>query len=87
MRDASAVTDRLVAPVGRSNVLLPGDDQAPCTVDWRGRDRGDDVTMVRPGSTAEVVRLSLEAGTPVVPQGGAEVLCRPPAPSLATGRA
>jgi FAD/FMN-containing dehydrogenase len=87
MRDASAVTDRLVAPVGRSSVLLPGDDQAPRTVDWRGRDRGDALVMVRPGSIAEVVRLSVAAGIPVVPQGDDEGLCRPPAPSLATGRA
>ncbi|TGE01689.1 FAD-binding oxidoreductase [Methylobacterium nonmethylotrophicum] len=84
MQDASGLTDRLVALLGRSNVLLPGDDQEPYTVDWRGRYRGEALAVVRPGSTpevAKVVRLSAEAGVAIVPQGGNTGLCGAAVPS------
>ncbi|ACL56460.1 FAD-binding oxidoreductase [Methylobacterium nodulans] len=84
MGQAEAFSDKLIALVGRQNVLLPGDDQEPYLVDWRGRYRGEAAAVVRPGSTEEVsrvVRLSYEAGVAIVPQGGNTGLCGAAIPS------
>ena len=58
--------------VGASHVLA-GDDLAAYEQDWRKRERGKALTVVRPGSTdevAEVVRACAAAGASIVPQGG-----------------
>ncbi|MFH6787000.1 MULTISPECIES: FAD-binding oxidoreductase [Methylobacterium] len=84
MQNPGGVTDRLIALVGRTNVILPVDDQEPYTVDWRGRYRGDALAVVRPGSTqevAEVVRLLVAAGVAILPQGGNTGLCGAAIPS------
>ena len=68
----SAALDALRAVVGAPNVLADGDLSA-YEVDWRKRYRGRAFAVVRPGSTAEVaalVRVCIEHGLPIVPQGG-----------------
>jgi FAD/FMN-containing dehydrogenase len=68
----SAALDALRAVVGAPNVLSDGDLSA-YEVDWRKRYRGRAFAVVRPGSTAEVaalVRVCIEHGLPIVPQGG-----------------
>ncbi|MEJ8848787.1 FAD-binding oxidoreductase [Variovorax rhizosphaerae] len=64
--------DQLRAIVGAPNVLTEGDLTA-YEQDWRKRDRGKALAVVRPGSTrqvADVVRACAVAGTSLVPQGG-----------------
>jgi FAD/FMN-containing dehydrogenase len=64
--------ETLRAIVGDSNVLTEGDLGA-WEQDWRKRDRGKSLAVVRPGSTAEVaavVKACAAAGTSIVPQGG-----------------
>lgn len=58
--------------VGAANVLTEGDLTA-YEQDWRKRERGKALAVVRPGSTAEVaqvVKACASAGTRIVPQGG-----------------
>ena len=58
--------------------VLTGSDADPYLQDWRRRYRGSALAVVRPGSVGEaagVVRLCLQNGTPVVPQGGNTGLC------------
>jgi len=64
--------DRLRSLVGADHVLTDGDLIA-YERDWRGRERGRALAVVRPGSTEEVaavVRACAAAGASVVPQGG-----------------
>jgi len=80
---------RLAAIVGPANVLTQAADLQPYLTDWRGRYRGAAQCVVRPGCTAEVaavVRACVDAGVPVVPQGGNTSLCGAATPD-ATGRA
>ena len=75
--------------VGAANVLVDAADTAPFLTDWRGRYRGAAQCVVRPGNTGEVaavVRACVEAGVPIVPQGGNTSLCGAATPD-ATGRA
>jgi FAD/FMN-containing dehydrogenase len=68
----------LTAIVGASHVIMPGPDQEPYIVDWRGRYHGQALAVVKPGSTAEVaevVRLCAEHGVAIVPQGGNTGMC------------
>ena len=70
--------------VGPAHVLTDPDDLAPYNADWRGYYQGRALAVVRPGSTAEVaaiVRLSADAGTAIVPQGGNTGLCGGATPS------
>lgn len=63
---------QLRAAVGAANVLTEGDLGA-YEMDWRKREQGKALAVVRPGSTEEVatvVRACAAAGTPIVPQGG-----------------
>lgn len=65
----------LAAIVGASQVLTraSGADMTAWERDWRGRQHGRALAVVRPGSTAEVaavVRACAVAGVAVVPQGG-----------------
>ena len=64
--------DALRAIVGAANVLTTGDLSA-WELDWRKRERGRALAVVRPGSTdevAKVVQTCAKAGVSMVPQGG-----------------
>jgi FAD/FMN-containing dehydrogenase len=64
--------DALRAIVGEANVLTTGDLSA-WELDWRKRERGRALAVVRPASTDEVAKVVLacaSAGVSMVPQGG-----------------
>ena len=68
----SELLQNLRALVGESHVLSDGDLSA-YELDWRGRERGKALAVVRPGSTQEVaavVKACVAAGVSMVPQGG-----------------
>src|SRR5690606_17936400 len=53
--------------------VLTGTDAGEYLQDWRRRYRGAALAVIRPGSTeqvAQAIRLCIEHGVPVVPQGG-----------------
>lgn len=67
------MAQKLADIVGSANVLVDDDVRVGYEQDWTGRYEGRAVAVVRPGSTAEVVRViaaCAERGTPIVPQGG-----------------
>jgi FAD/FMN-containing dehydrogenase len=69
--------DELIRMLGAPYVLT-GADMQPYVVDWRDRDAGDALAVVKPGSTqqvAEVVKWCVANGSPMVPQGGNTSLC------------
>ena len=69
---ATPLLDSLRAIVGAAHVLTEGDLSA-WEQDWRKRERGRALAVVRPGSTAEVaavVKACAAAGVSIVPQGG-----------------
>ena len=64
--------EALRAAAGAANVLTEGDLRA-WEEDWRRRDRGKALAVVRPATTLEVaavVKACAAAGTPIVAQGG-----------------
>lgn len=64
--------DQLRAIVGEPNVLTEGDLSA-WELDWRKRERGRALAVVRPASTdevAKVVKACAACATSIVPQGG-----------------
>lgn len=68
----TSLIDRLRTIVGAAHVLTDGDLSA-FEQDWRKRERGKALAVVRPGNVqqvAEVVRACAAAGTSLVPQGG-----------------
>ena len=82
MSDAALRTDllqRLVGIVGAAHVMHEGDLSA-WEQDWRKRDRGRALAVVRPGSTAEVAAVvqaciaqrerHTQEPVSIVPQGG-----------------
>jgi len=72
MTAAPALLDTLRQTVGAAHVLTEGDLTA-WEQDWRRREHGRALAVVRPGSTAEVaavVRVCAATNTPIVPQGG-----------------
>lgn len=74
----SLLLARLAAIVGHAQLLTDAGDMAPALSDWRGRYRGAARCVVRPGTAAEVaavVRACIDAGVPIVPQGGNTGLC------------
>ena len=74
----SDLAAQLADIVGAANVLVDSVDTAPFLTDWRGRYRGAAQCVVRPGNAEEVaavVRACVEAGVPIVPQGGNTGLC------------
>jgi hypothetical protein len=78
MTSTPSLSDRLAGIVGAAHVLTDPADIAPFVTDWRGRYRGAAQCVVRPGNTAEVaavVKACVEAGMPIVPQGGNTSLC------------
>ncbi|RYE35404.1 MAG: FAD-binding oxidoreductase [Hyphomicrobiales bacterium] len=69
----SAILDRMAGIVGAKNVITDADAMVPYLKEWRDLFRGKAQGIVRPGSTAEVaelVKLAVETGTVLVPQGG-----------------
>ena len=72
MNHQTALLDQLRQAVGAANVLTEGDLTA-FEQDWRKRERGKSLAVVRPASTAEVaavVKACAQAGVSIVPQGG-----------------
>ena len=72
MTDFTPLLERLRAIAGSAHVLTTGDLSA-WELDWRKRERGRALAVVRPGSTAEVaavVQACAAAGVSMVPQGG-----------------
>lgn len=72
------LNEQLIDLLGSGAVLTTDDDVAGFTEDWRGRYRGPAACVVQPSSTAQVaavVRLCVEHGVPVLPQGGNTSLC------------
>ena len=72
MSDANIVVKALQAVVGDAHVLTQGDLSA-WEQDWRKRERGRALAVVRPANTqevADVVRVCARAGVSIVPQGG-----------------
>ena len=68
----SVLIANLRSLLGEANVLTDGDLSA-FEVDWRKRERGKALAVVRPGCTAEVtaiVKACASAGVSMVPQGG-----------------
>ena len=68
----SPLIEQLCAAVGRAHVLTDGDLSA-WEQEWRKRERGKALAVVRPADTqqvAAVVRACAAAGTAIVPQGG-----------------
>ena len=68
----SSLLDQLRQVVGAANVLTTGDLSA-WELDWRKRERGRALAVVRPASTTEVaavVKACVAAGVSIVPQGG-----------------
>ena len=69
---STAFFGALIQVVGEANLLTDGDLTA-WEQDWRKREHGKALAVVRPGSTAEVaavVKLCAASGTPIVAQGG-----------------
>lgn len=65
----AALADRL----GPQGFTADPADMAPWLTDWRGRVRGEAAALLSPANPIEtqaIVRLALEAGVPLVPQGG-----------------
>ena len=72
MSTHTALIDSLRQIVGAPNVLTDG-DLTPWVQDWRKRETGKALAVVRPGSTAEVaavVKACAAARVSIVPQGG-----------------
>ncbi|SFO30383.1 FAD/FMN-containing dehydrogenase [Bradyrhizobium sp. Ghvi] len=70
--------------LGDTAVLTREEDLAAVTEDWRGRFRAPALCAVLPSNTeqvAAVVRLCVESGVPVLPQGGNTSLCGGATPS------
>lgn len=69
----AALLDALAGRLGPKGFTTEVGDLEPWLTDWRGRWHGRAAAMLSPASTDEVsfvVRLSAEAGVPLVPQGG-----------------
>lgn len=83
-----ALQAALVEIVGSDHVLRGEQEMAPYLTDWRGRYHGRALAVVRPATVeavAAVVRICVQAGAAVVPQGGNTGLCGGATP-LDTGR-
>jgi len=70
---ADAFLTGVEAIVGAAHVITDEADMAPFLADWRGRYSGRARAVVLPRDTAQVaalVRACIDAGVPIVPQGG-----------------
>ena len=84
-----SLSEQLQGIVGAVHVLTDPAEIQPFVTDWRGRFVGSAQCVVRPANTTEVaavVTACLEAGAPIVPQGGNTSLCGAATPD-ATGQA
>ncbi len=73
-----ALLDRLRAVLGATHVLTLADEVSRYATDWRGRYHGNPLCVARPANTEQVaatVRLCVEEGVAIVPQGGNTGLC------------
>ncbi|MGV0998600.1 MAG: FAD-binding oxidoreductase [Fluviibacter sp.] len=69
---------QLQQSLSADQVLTSPEAQAPFLKDWRGRYQGRAQAVVLPATSADVaqvVRLCVAAGVPIVPQGGNTGLC------------
>jgi FAD/FMN-containing dehydrogenase len=76
----------LEASLPPASVIADPRDMEAYVVDWRGRERGAALAVVRPATTLEVataVRLCAAAGVAIVPQGGNTGQCAAAVPSAA----
>ena len=81
-----SLSEQLKGIVGAVYVLTDPAEIQPFVSDWRGRFVGSAQCVVRPANTAEVaavVKACIEAGAPVVPQGGNTSLCGAATPDAA----
>ena len=81
-----SLSEQLQGIVGAAHVLTDPAEIQPFVTDWRGRFVGSAQCVVRPADTAEVaavVKACLEAGAPIVPQGGNTSLCGAATPDAA----
>lgn len=75
---------KLQALLGEVAVLTEPSELASYACDWRGRYRGIAACVALPSSTqqvAQVVQACVQAGVPVVPQGGNTSLCEGAVPA------
>ena len=71
--DHQLLLGRLAESVGSEHVLTAPELVAPYVTDWSRRFSGSCLAVVRPGSTEEVVQVvvaCIQAGVPILPQGG-----------------
>ena len=71
--DDQPLLGRLAESVGSEHVLTAPELVAPYVTDWSRRFSGSCLAVVRPGSTEEVVQVvvaCIQAGVPILPQGG-----------------
>jgi len=76
--DPGFLPARLAALIGSEHVLTDAAAMSPYLTDYRGNYHGRALAVVKPANTqevADIVRLCLEAGVPIVPQGGNTGLC------------
>ncbi len=86
MTSTPSLSEQLKGIVGAAYVLTDPDEIQAFVTDWRGRFVGSAQCVVRPANTAEVaavVKACLEAGAPIVPQGGNTSLCGAATPDAA----
>jgi FAD/FMN-containing dehydrogenase len=89
MTSTPSLSEQLQGIVGMAYVLTSPAEIQTFVTDWRGRFVGSAQCVVRPANTAEVaavVKACIEAGAPIVPQGGNTSLCGAATPD-AVGRA
>jgi len=86
MTSTPSLSEQLQGIVGAAYVLTDPLEIQPFVSDWRGRFVGSAQCVVRPANAAEVaavVKACIEAGTPIVPQGGNTSLCGAATPDAA----
>jgi FAD/FMN-containing dehydrogenase len=86
MTSTPSLSEQLKGIVGPAYVLTDPAEIQSFVTDWRGRFVGSAQCVVRPADTAEVaavVKACIEAGAPVVPQGGNTSLCGAATPDAA----
>lgn len=77
---------KLQANLPPGTLIVEPRDMDPYVVDWRGRERGAALAVIRPANTDEVataVKICSAAGIAIVPQGGNTGQCAAAVPSAA----
>ena len=86
MTSTPSLSEQLKGIVGPAYVLTDPAEIQSFVTDWRGRFVGSAQCVVRPADTAEVaavVKACIDAGAPIVPQGGNTSLCGAATPDAA----